>query len=189
MREFYSTKTGTNVEVTTSFKTNAPQPLIPADTKLLCNVLEAAWVDEKTFTDRDTGVETVVPESVNVILSVVELGPYYGFIVKDNLKVFAEKEATAKNAEKKLMTYDALGTGLLAKTRNAGKNIVNNDAVLARSLNGVEAVATFGVWELGLRTGNWVTAIESPSKEHKDADKAATQKTPVDVDDFDSIPF
>jgi hypothetical protein len=185
-RELYSDKTGETVEVSDTYSTEAGDP-IPAGTKLLCNVASCEWVEDKEFTDSATGEVREVPASINIMLHVVEKGQHKDRVIKDNLKIFDEKETKAKNAEVKLMTYDRLCKGLIAKARAAGKNIVGDDLLLSRALNGGAVLATFDVWEMGSRSGNWVRAIEKPGKVIQEEDKKVMEKE-EEYDDTE-IPF
>lgn len=185
---FFKDSEGNTLEQTTEFVSGGLQPLIPAETQLLCAIAGATWEPETQYKGR----------TVKIMLHVVEKGEYKNFIVNDNLKVFDADPKKADKALNKLMTYDTLCKKRLFAADKAGKDIVDDNGLLARALNGGELVATFDVWELTgsdgvVRTGNWVRSIGPKPKAMQEEDKhieKQAQSTQEALDDFDAdIPF
>ena len=174
-RQLYSEQTGEEVEVSDSFTNTGVQPLIPAGTEVLVAIASSEWVAAKEYANGD-----VNPGGIKISLHVLSRGPYKDFMVNDNLKMFDDDSKKAKKAETKLMTYDRLCKGLLAKAKAAGRDIIDDDSLLERALNGGELLATFYVWELtgndGVqRSGNWIRSI-GPKPKHLQAENKAIER-------------
>jgi hypothetical protein len=168
---FFINSNGEQIEQGTEFITSGIQPLIPSGTKLLVAIASSEWTEPNNFNDG----------AVKIGLHVVERGPYKDFLVYDNLKVTDADSKKRDKAIKKLLTYDTLCSGLLAKADKAGKDIMGDTTLLERALNGGELVATFDVYEFEgsdgvTRSGNWVRAIGPKPNKLQEEDKAIERK-------------
>jgi hypothetical protein len=165
MSNFFITDDGEELQPTTEFVNTGLQPLIPDGTPLHCAIAGATWEAATDFKN----------QRIEILLHVIEKGPYKGFIVKDTVKVFDDKVSIRDKAKTKLMTYDTLCKGLLLKASKTGKDIVNDNGLLARALNGGEVMATFAEYDIvnpngsDNFTGNWVRVIEAKGKRAEDA--------------------
>lgn len=186
---FFENEEGESLEPSNTFEVGGFQPLIEDETKLNCIVVGASWEDETEFR----------PIIVKVQLMVTEKGKYKDFVVNDNLKIADPDSKKATKAKQKLLTYDNLGNGLLAKADKDKKDIFGDTLLLEKSLCGTPILATFKVWEMTIkskthedkdkdevRSGNYVSKIEMCAKDKKIVEKAEE----IELDGFDdSIPF
>lgn len=203
-RDFFTKSTGEAIEPTTEYVGGGFQSLIPEGTQLHVAIAGATWEEATAYKNK----------RVEVLLHVVEKGQYKDFIVKDTIKLFDDKASISDKAQEKLMTYDTLCKGVILKTARAGKDIEDDNGLLARALNGGELMATFSIWKMengkwdGVNpddefvTGNWVKSIGPLAKKIQDENKHIEKKAkeqpnatvaplPIDgFDDYDSeIPF
>jgi hypothetical protein len=203
---FFTDSNGEEIEQGTEYVTSGIQSIIPAGTQLLVAIASSEWTEPNYYND---GV-------IKIGLHVVERGPYKNHLVYDNLKVTDIDSKKRDRVIKKLLTYDTLCKGMLAKADKAGKSIDGDTSLLERALNGGELMATFDVWEMErpkkdkpdemeIITGNWIRAIGPKPKKLQDEDKSIKEKaksqSPVHaakpetitmpaIDDFDDdIPF
>lgn len=192
---FFTTSNGEELEQTTEFTVSGLQEIIPDGTQLLCAIAGATWEEATQFKNK----------RVEIILHVVGKGPYKDFIVKDTLKLFDDKIKVEDKAKAKLITYDTLCNGLLLKAVKAGKDIVDDNGLLARALNGGELMATFSEYDMPNPnggdnfTGNWVRSICAKPKAMQQEDSSIIKQpsnqpnapiAPPPVDDFaDDVPF
>jgi hypothetical protein len=185
-----------NIEATNEYTVSMVPKLIPDNTTLEVAIASAEWTEPTDF----KGV------TAKIGLHVVTPGEFKDALVFDNLKIGDSDEKKRSKALTKLLTYDTLCKGVLAKADAAGKEIEGDNNLLERALLGGSLIATFNVWELPVPkrdksgemetiTGNWVSSIKPlPKKvreENKNVEKQAKSKNQVDADiDFDdSIPF
>ena len=184
---FFKRTDGSSVEPQTSAAVGGFQSLIPDGTQLHCSI---AGVQCENATDRSN-------QHIVVTLHVTEPGPYRNFTVAHKLHVLDNSDKKRDKAIEMLATYDTLCRGALLKADKEGKVIMDN-MLLARSLNGGNVLATFGVWEMENKntgetmTGNWVREIKAakPVAEEKaeaaELDKKAeSQGLDEPVDDYD----
>jgi len=172
-----------DLEPTTTYTSGSFQKLIPAETQLKCVVMAATWEPETRYRGA----------IVQVQLMVTQAGEFNGYVIKDNIKVFDADGKKAKRAKEKLMAYDTIGAGLLFKASKAGKDIVNDDLLLEKSIAGIDLIVIFDVWEQEgddgeTRTGNWVRSIGDAGTKKAVAVKAEAVAEEL-FDDGIDIPF
>jgi len=186
---FFKKSDGSAVVKSTSADTGGFQKLIPEGTQLQCAIAGAVWAPATRNAS----------DHIVITLHVTEPGPYRNFAVDHKIHVLDASDKKRDKALDMLMTYDTLCKGELAKADAAGKNLMGDNGLLARSLNGGVLVATFAVWEIEnektneIMSGNWVRAIcakPGAREDAKEADKKADAVGAVDPeeDDFE-IPF
>jgi len=191
---FFKKSDGSNIDPQTSASVGGFQPIIPDSTQLRCAIAGAQWEAATANANKH----------IIVTLHVTEPGAYRNFTVAHKLHVLDDSDKKRDKALEMLMTYDTLCRGALLKADREGKTITDNNPLLARSLNGGNVLATFGVWEMEnkstgeVMTGNWVREIKAakPVAEEKaeaaEMDKKAeSQGMDEPVDDYDDsdIPF
>jgi len=193
---FFKRTDGSTVEPQSSASVGGFQSLIPDGTQLHCSIAGVQWEDANRKDNKH----------IIITLHVTEPGAYRNFTVAHKLHVFDKLDKKRDKAIEMLATYDTLCRGALLKADKEGKAIVDNNTLLARSLNGGNVLATFGVWEMevddkdengmviGKRTmtGNWVRELKAakPVAEEKaeavELDKKAeSQGLDEPVDDYD----
>ena len=185
-----------NIEATNEYIVSMAPNLIPDDTTLEVAIASAEWTEPTDF----KGI------TVKIGLHVVTPGEFQDELVFDTIKVFDTDDKKRKKARTKLLTYDNLCKGVLAKANAAGKAIDFDNTLLERALLGGSLMATFNIWELPVPkrgksgemetiNGNWVSAIKPlPKKvrqENANIEKQPKSQPQVDADvEFDdSIPF
>jgi len=197
---FFKRTDGSTVEPQSSASVGGFQSLILDNTQLHCSI---AGVQCEDATDRAN-------QHIVVTLHVTEPGDYRNFTVAHKLHVLDDSDKKRDKAIEMLATYDTLCRGALLKADKEGKDIMNN-MLLARSLNGGNVLATFGVWEMevddkdetgrviGKRTitGNWVREIKAAKQAAEEKAEAAAMDKKAESqgldepepEDYDDIPF
>lgn len=187
---FFKKSDGSAVVQSTSAETGGFQKLIPDGTQLQCNIAGAVWAPATQNAS----------DHIVITLHVVEPGTYRNFTVDHKIHVLDASDKKRDKALDMLMTYDTLCKGELAKADAAGKNLLGDNGLLARALNGGTLIATFAEWEMEnnktgeMMRGNWVRAICAKPGAKEEA-KAAEVKAEVvgaadtNADYDDDTPF
>ncbi len=185
-----------NIEATNEYTVSMGPKLIPDNTTLEVAIASAEWTEPTDF----KGV------TAKIGLHVVTPGEFKDELSFDNLKVGDSDRKKREKAITKLLTYDTLCKGVLARADAEGKEIEGDNNLLERALLGGSLMATFNVWELPVPkrdksgemeiiTGNWVSSIKPLPKKVREGNKqiekqaAAQQQVDADFDFCDDVPF
>lgn len=184
---FFTKSTGETIEPTNTFENSGIQAIIPENTKLHANILEATWEAATQYNNQHILIKWYITEK----------GQYNGFIVNQKVAVLDDKASKADKAKEMLMAIDSNCKGELFKLAQAGKFDIGNNMQLARALAGGSALVTVAEYEMESNTGgdpirgNWIRAVSPVSKAQKQDNKKEEQHQDLpDTDDYDDdIPF
>lgn len=194
MNNFFTASTGELMEPTDEVTVGGFQPIMPAGTRVLCNI---AGIEIEPADDYGNN------EHIVIELHIVERGEFYDFTNNHKLHINDNKSTKRDKARNMLLSYDKKCRGELLQLAQQGKNIIDQN-VLSRALNGGQVLAEFDVWDRDIKDGdnkiigtepggNWVRGIYPVPADNNVQEQAIgkqpTQTAPVQQQQAANAPY